>query len=209
MDKVGDNLIIIVFVGWAIISLVTIGSYLLAALFLVLAVVYARLSKPSLFGGLAQIDAGVVWRKASSMAYKVLLSGFAISFAFIAFLVLACVGLPEFGALSAALTLYLALEYLYPDALFNFVGCIYLILVAAVASAALAVHLPPHLIMPVSLQAPSLYMFGLLVVVIICRNLIRWYVRVFVAAYTQVFKGVYVRVFKREAPSGEKQQSAA
>jgi len=104
-----------------------------------------------------------MFEKALGIAFKVLLAGFAIGFAFINFVILEGtypgIGISTWGT---ALVLWISLEYLYSDPVFVFAGSVYLYLVAAIGTAAITAQLPLDLVVSSSLQQPSWYLVGIL-----------------------------------------------
>jgi hypothetical protein len=128
------------------------------------------------------IDLPWVGRK----ALAVLISGVTIGFVFAMYVVLGFSDNPSFrgiGAIGTAMVLYVCMERLYRDTSFIFVGCFYLGMIGALASAAITSRFPEEMMLPISLWSPSLYMIAMLTVF--------WIFKLAANAITPLFKRVF------------------
>ena len=112
------------------------------------------------------MNAQDIMNQVGRKAFGVLLSGVTVGFVFAMYIGLGFANDPQLlavGGIGTALALYVCLERLFDNSAIVFTGCLYLSMVGALCTAAVASEFPPENVLPIALWTPSLYMIGMLV----------------------------------------------
>jgi hypothetical protein len=110
-------------------------------------------------------------------AFGVLLSGVTVGFVFAMYIGLGFANDPHLlaiGGIGTAVALYVCMERLFDSSAIIFTGCLYLSMVGALCTAAVASQFPPANVLPIALWEPSLYMIAILTAMLVISRVYRW-----------------------------------